>query len=81
MKGPPRFALLYTEAKEHWLASVDSATEGFIAPALMKVVFPNRPCVAFDWMLDSVTYLLSRNTSVLTFSTRLLSKKTRHWHA
>lgn len=56
-------ALLYTEAKEHWLASVDSATEGRTAPALMKVALPSRPWLAFDWMLDSVTYLLSKKKS------------------
>ena len=60
MKGPPRLAVLYSEPKEHWLAPVDAASEGFTAPAGMKVVLPNRPRLALDWMLDSVTYLLTQ---------------------
>ena len=57
MKGPPRLPVRYSSPKEHWLAPVEAAAEGFIAPALMKVVLPSRPLLALDSMLDSVTYL------------------------
>lgn len=62
MNGPPRLAFLYSEPKEHWLAPVEAAAKGWAAPAARKVVLPNWPWLALDWMLESVTYLLSQET-------------------